>query len=470
MRLLAVAALLLVVTGFSELEAQLRSCNLGQRPGAPDAVFTNAGQPNQVVILYQAVITCEGGLRMEAETATYSQASGITELFGNVVVTDPQQILRAGRATYFSRLRQLSAQENVVVTQRATGSRIRADLLNHYELSPQRPQALTVGTQASGPLARAVLFADSAQPGVARDSTIVDAREIQIVGESLFRGTGDAVLTRDSLRATAYQIEYRQDTGQLQVLGGGLVTLPSYELRGDSITATLGEDDEIREVLTRHGSSLQSEDMEVTAPAIRMFFESGGIERMVAMNWTPMQNALAGPRPVAVSEQFRMEADSLDVLAPGQQVTEAAAIGGAYVERVTPDSLRQYLPEVEANVLALIRNDWMRGDTVRAWFVAAAPADAGGADVAADAGRSERVMERLTASGGPAQAMHRMRPEGAEPGTRLALAYLIGSRVKVAFEEGIVALVTAAEDVRGVYLQPREAARRTTAAGPGRNQ
>jgi hypothetical protein len=122
---------------------------------------------------------------------------------------------------------------------------------------------------------------------------------------------------------------------------------------------------------------------------------------------------------------------------------------------------------------------------VRAFFVAAdAPEDdvAVDADIAAiaaavdtpaaveptrRAGGGERVMERLYASGEPAQAMHRMHPENATEGDRLSIAYLVGRHVEVTMVNGLVTLVTASEDVRGVYLQPGEAARRAAAvAGP----
>jgi lipopolysaccharide export system protein LptA len=464
MRALSVAALLLAFGGASSAWGQAGTCEVNQRPGARDAVVVNAGQPTQVAVVYLADIRCTNGRRILADQATTSEASGIIELYGNVQVTDPERVLRAGQATFFTRQRQLRAQIDVVVTELESGSIIRSDLLNYYEQSVQRPQSLMVASRIAGPPARAVLFSDR-EAQAAGDSTVIDAQEIQITGEDMLRGTGDAILTRDSLRATAYQIEYYQQTGSLEITGGGVVTLPSYELRADSITATVGDDNEIREVLTRHGSSLQSEEMQVTAPAIRLFFENGGIARMVAMNWQPRPNMPPGARPVAVSDQFRMEADSLDVLAPEQQISEATAIGQAYVERITPDSLHQYLPEAEENVMALIRNDWMRGDTVRAYFAAAAEtaadpvADAAGAP----AGASERLMERLTAEGGPAQAMHRMRPENAAADARLSIAYLIGSRVEVTFADGVVTEVMASEDVSGVYLQPSEAVRRGAA-------
>jgi hypothetical protein len=178
------------------------------------------------------------------------------------------------------------------------------------------------------------------------------------------------------------------------------------------------------------------------------------VSRLVAMNWTPTLHGPAPERARAWSDQFLMEADSLDVLAPDQQLREAAAIGTAYVQRITPDSLLGLLPDVEPAVLSLIEHDWVRGDTVRAFFTAGPVPDVEGAE-------PERVLERLWTAGDPAQTMHRTRDDNAAPDTPLSIAYLIGRQVEVSFNGGAVAVVSASEDVRGVYLQPTDVARRT---------
>jgi lipopolysaccharide export system protein LptA len=436
------------------------ACNIQYVPGG-EANISNAGTPTESGIVFRAHFICDAGRRsIRADTATYSVASGHIELFGRVQVRDPERTLTAARATYLTRLRQLSASGNVVVTDGGTGSVIQGDLLNYLEQTPQRASQITA-TATTG-LARAVLLAQRAAEPAATDTTVVDAMQIHVEGEDLFRGIGNAVLTRDSLRATGHIIEYRREPGGLEVLGGGRVHLPGAEMQGDSITASLGPDDEIRDVLARHGAVVNAEDMRVTAPAVRLFFEAGEVVRLVAMDWPAMAGA-SRARPRAEAEDFRMEADSLDVLAPAQRLQEAVAIGGAWVEHVTPDSLKALLPDAGPEVLALISTDWMRGDTVRAYF---ADGPAGVAEGAAEPAAA-RVMERLTAAGEPAQVMHRTRNENADPEARLSIAYLVGRRVEVTFVDGEVAVVTASEDVRGVYLQPGDAARRTGAAGGG---
>jgi hypothetical protein len=457
MRIALTAALISVLAGAASASAQGVVCDIIERQGS-EAVISNAGQPTEFGIIYRAHFRCDGGQRtIIADTATYSRASGQIELFGRVEVSDPERIMRSARATYFTQVRRIFASGDVAVTDRETGSIIRGDVLNFMEATPERPESQITVTATTG-RARALLLRDrTAEPGV-RDTTIVDATVIHIVGDRLFRGLGNAVMTRDSLRATGSVIEYSQ-AGTLEISGDGHVELPRYEMRADSITATLGEDDEIRDVLARHRAAVDSDDIQVTAPAVRLFFEDGAVSRLVAMNWTPSLHGPAPERPRAWSDQFLMEADSLDVLAPDQQLREAAAIGTAYVQRITPDSLVGLLPDVEPAVRSLIEHDWVRGDTVRAFFTAGPVPEVEGAE-------PERVLEKLWTAGDPAQTMHRTRDGNAAPDTPLSIAYLIGRQVEVSFNGGAVAVVSASEDVRGVYLQPADVARRTGGSPP----
>jgi hypothetical protein len=450
--------------------ATAQNCTLLQ---SGDTHITNQGTPQQLVYVTVPVVSCPGGRRISATQAYISEASGTIQLMGNVQFQDSARTLTSTNATYFSRLQRLSATGDVVLTHRTTNSVIRSHQVEYLEATPQR-QSLV---QAMGGRPRAVLR----QAGQ-RDSTVLDAQQIDIIADERLRGTGDAVLVRDSLRALAYIIDYSERAGVLNM--SGLLTrieLPTYTLVGDSITARLREGEQIEEVLSRHNATLEADEMNVRSGAIRLFFDEEGVSRMVAMRWEPVAGAVRADQSRVVNEQFSMVADSIDVLAPQQLLREAVAVGTAYVERVTPDSIRALLPETDAEIARFIANDWMRGDTVRAFFVAAGgeavtaaavaaatalPDTAAAAPAVAPAvggtapGNGERVMERLYAAGAPAQAMHRMHPENAEPNAKLSIAYLVGRHVEVTFTEGVVSLVTASEDVRGVYLQPADAARR----------
>ena len=443
----ALIALLLVPAA---LAAQRLDCDIvssGTTRGA------NFGTPQEVLFIERPVWVCRDGRRISANSATRSVASGLITLLGNVQFQDSARTLTAGNAQYFTQRRYLNAYSGAVLTHRTTNSVIRADQIDYHEAGPQRAESLV---QARGGQPQPVAVLRQEAQG---DSTVLRALQIDIIGDKQLKGTGDATLRRDSLFAQGYVIDYAQTARILHVTGlGAFVEVPRYKLFGDSITAQLGEDDQIQDVLTRHNTRLESVDMQLTAPAAKLFFTNGGVSRLVAMNWKPMPGAEPAPRPHVENEQFRMDADSLDVLAPEQKLTQAAAIGRAYGERVTPDSMKKLLPEAEPEVMRFIANDWMRGDTVRAFFT---ENPAAARDTAAPA----RVMERLLAQGSPAQSMYRMRDEDA-PQNRLSINYLVGTAIEVLFRDGEVSEVSS-PDAIGMFLEPAEAARRARGGGGG---
>ncbi|HSK20158.1 MAG TPA: hypothetical protein VK912_13480 [Longimicrobiales bacterium] len=464
-RAAGLTVLLAALAPAAPLHAQTgERCDLLDNP-TRDFNISNRGTPAESWYITQAVLVCPGGRRIVAQTATYSVAVGQITLNGNVQVDDEDRSLRSEFAQYFTETEQLHARTNVVLREKVNGSVIMSELLDIYQETPQRESLLI----ATGGQPRAILFqrpgtraaaAGDTLPrmaaGAARDSTVLDAREIRVMGGQSFRGTGNAVLRRDSLTATGDAIEFRDATQQLDVMGSAVVQLPAQELRGDTITGTVDEQDQIDEVLARHGASLHTDDLDVTAPAIRLLFAEGAVERLVAMPWEPAPGASPGARPHVESDMFNMDADSIDVIAPGGQITQAVAIGDARGERVIPDSLQSLLPEATPEVMALLSRDWMRGDTVRARF---APNPRAEIDTAATA----TVMEQLAAHGNQAQSMYSIRDED-DPAAKLSYNYLLSSYIEVNFLDGEVSTVSAAGDARGIYLQPAEAVR---AAGSG---
>jgi lipopolysaccharide export system protein LptA len=433
------------------LRAQ-QECELIEDPNRTVQI-TNRGTPYETYFVTDAVFVCPGGRRVSARNATYLVPAGQITLEGNVHVDEPDRTLRSEYAQYFSETRQMHARTNVTLVDTRTGSIITSQLLDVYQESPQRPEGLVVAT---GGAPRAVLFQE--REGGGRDSTIVDAQEIRIIGEHSFRATGQAVMRRDSLTARGNAIDYAQVRSRMDVAGNAIVETTQQELRGDSITAELDDQDQIRDVLARHGSSLTTEDLEVTAPAIRLLFENAGVNRMVAMHWPAARDAAPGERARVVSEEFRLESDSIDVLAPEQQLREAIAVGDARGERILPDSMRALLPEAPEDVLALISSDWMHGDTVRARF---SPNPRAETDTAAAA----TIMDQLSAAGEQAQSMYAVRDE-ADPEARLSFNYVRARYIEVNFIDGAVSTVAASGDARGVYLQPGEVAGTIGGTGP----
>jgi lipopolysaccharide export system protein LptA len=478
-----IAAMAALAPGsFAHAQAADERCDLLPNP-TRQLNITNSGTPTESWYVTEAEFVCPGGRRLVAQTATYSLGAGQITLNGNVQIDDAESTLRSQFAQYFTETEQLHARTNVVLRETRNGSVIMSELLDVYQETADRESLLI----ATGGRPRAIIFqqtgaagtppaqgaapaeplsaaADTAAPPplsstidatvpATRDSTIIDAQEIRITGGDAFRGTGSAVLRRDSLTATGHAIEFSDASRRLDVMGDAVVQLPSQELHGDTITATVDAEDQIEAVLAKHAASLTAENMNVTAPAIRLLFTNGGIERLVAMNWEAAPGAAPAARPHVESDAFALDADSIDVRAPDQQITEAVAIGDARGERILPDSLQALLPEATPEVLALLSRDWMRGDTVRARF---APNPRAEVDSTADA----TVMEQLAAHGRQAQSMYSVRDEN-EPEKKLSFNYLLSSYIEVNFADGEVSTVSAAGDAKGVYLQPAEAVRAT---------
>jgi hypothetical protein len=120
-----------------------------------------------------------------------------------------------------------------------------------------------------------------------------------------------------------------------------------------------------------------------------------------------------------------------------QRVEQIIAIGNALGERA-PDSIDAKLP-------AMISKDWVRGDTVQAFFTRDTTSVAR-ADTA-------QVLERLLAKGAPAASTYRLR-ENKNDSTEISVNYLTAKMINVVFKAGEVDHVRAEGDIRGIYLQP----------------
>jgi hypothetical protein len=161
-----------------------------------------------------------------------------------------------------------------------------------------------------------------------------------------------------------------------------------------------------------------------------------------------------------VTPDFKLVADSIDALAPAQKLQEVHAIGLAYAERAA-DSLDVNLPD-------LIKRDWLRGDTVRAYFVEA-PDSVKARRAKTDSTNFDRVLERMIASGGerPATAIFRVRDEQ-DPTKQVQVNYLAARKITSFFKDGAVYDVNAEGEIKGMYLQPINTT--TTTTPPRRGQ
>ena len=260
----------------------------------------------------------------------------------------------------------------------------------------------------------------------------IDAERFTLEGRRFFRAGGSVVVVRDSLLAQGDSLDYDQEVGAMSIIGNAQVDGRSYRLDAStvSVTPTYGLREEL---LARKQARLAGEQVDMTAPAIRMFLEDGLVNRLVAIGEIPplpgepqtidTQGLSAGDaerllalaeadtrradsltvadslfKPAVAADQFNLTGDSIDVRSPGQVLDLVTAVGVARAEGIPDDSLAaSMLPEAA-------RRDWMEGDTIFADFVLPVPEDSLATPVP-DGQRSR--LETLTAVGS-ARSLYRL--------------------------------------------------------------
>jgi hypothetical protein len=172
----------------------------------------------------------------------------------------------------------------------------------------------------------------------------------------------------------------------------------------------------------------------------------------------PAGDAGAPPLVFARAEGLEIRADSLHVVSPDERIETLTAVGMAHGVRLADSLAAAALPEGFAD-------EWVRGDTVVARFVAPegdAAADEGqavdngeGAPAGQDASAAsgEQILERLEAVGHgvPASALSHTAED--QPG-EYTLNYLLARRILMLVRGGEAREVQAEGTLRGVYLTP----------------
>src|SRR5690606_3503004 len=210
-----------------------------------------------------------------------------------------------------------------------------------------------------------------------------------------------------------------------------------------SITGITTENEDFRELVAwGDTATLDGESVDVQAPWIRILFEDGEVNRLVAAvpGTAPAipepDSAMAdsaaladsavvadtaavadtaqvgppppgppvmlpeakprdpnAPRALAVSADFRLVGDSIDASLPNRVLERVVAVGNAFGERILQDdTLSAGLPEIA-------QRDWMEGIVIEATFADAPEAQGDSA--------AERVLEAITATGAPARSIYR---------------------------------------------------------------
>ncbi len=427
-------------------EAQRQSCDFeNYGPGQ----YFGAGTANEIGFFGGGVrLTCDGGTVIVADSAVRTVMSNRLDFINNVRYTDSLRTLTSQVLQYLGQDRLVVATGDVMLTDRKTGSTLRGPFLSYYLKTDTRQEEILQMPQGRP---RAVLIRRVAADTLRRDTTLVDANMIEIIGENRFVGRGQVEITRGAARAFGNEVQYAEQSNILRLTGTARVVTEEYTLRGDTVIAEGTEGDEFRELQSLGTAMLESQELNVTGTGIRIYLEEGEVNRLIALGDT----AADSRRAIALSPDFRLEADSIDALAPARLLDEVHAVGSARGERLVPDSIASQRPE-------LIRYDWVRGDTIIARFTdpppPATPADTAGPD------RVLKSLDAMGVTGRPASSLYRMR-DGEGENAGWAVNYMIARRIAVQLVDGEVTTVEADEAVHGLYLRPPEG--RSTGAASG---
>lgn len=446
------AALLLTLAGAVPAAAQ-NVCTLVYQTGP----WTSSGPEGQRVIHASGplLVRCAAGEELQADSAVIYEPINEVHLFRRVDYQDPGRALTSDQATYNGNTGRLWATGNVVFTDRGKGSTLRGPNLEYFRPAADRPDAQAIATGRPH-----LTVAPSGERR--RDPMEVDADRITTVGERYVTADGDVVIEGGEMDAWAAQAFYDATEERLELRRNARAVGESFDLTGDFIQSDL-QDGSLTEVLSRGNARLVEERMRVTGPQIRMFFERDSLQRLVS------GHSIEGGagRSVALARGFRMEADSLDALTPGQRVRQVLAIGTARGEawdtaQVAGPAPADTAAADSAEGLALGERDLIFADTIQGFFrddTASAPADGAAPPRAAPGGEGEAELERVLAWGN-ARSLYRLTPsrEGVQtPGAKRGINYVIGDTIDLAFAEGEVDVATVRGLKRGVYLDPAPA-------------
>jgi hypothetical protein len=441
--------------------------------GAEGQRVINAGGP-----LY---IRCGNGEELRADSAVVYEAINEVHLFRRVDYQDPGRALTSDYATYNGNTGRLWATGNVVFTDKNRGSTLRGPNLEYFRAAEGRPDAQAIATER--PHLTVV-----PRSGRQRDPMEVDADRITTVGENHVNAEGNVVIEGKEMDAWAQTAYYDATQERMELRTNARARGERYDLTGDFIEADL-TDGSIEKVLSRGRARLIEERMRVTGPQLQLFFARDSLQRLVSGH-APSGDG-AGGRSVALARGFRMEADSLEALTPGQRIRTVVAIGTAEgqawdtLQAAGPAPADTTAPDTVGG-LALGDRDLIFADTITGFFkadstgAAATARDSGlvrtdtaGADSvppaaaplpgdtlrppAARADSADAQLERMLAVGS-ARSLYRMRPSREEqarnPNGKHGINYVIADTIDLSFVEGEVDVATVRGLKRGVYLDP----------------
>ena len=356
----------------------------------------------------------------------------LLHLIGHVHYTEPRLTEDSELADYYQTDEHLVA-EGKVHAVLPSGTTLDGPHVDYYRVAPNiRNVARMVAT--GRPTITIIEHDSTGKPSA--PMTVV-ANTVDMEGDSLTYASTNVVITRTDVIATGDSAAMNSGTEFAR-----LMRRPVIKARGDrpfTLTGTVidlyGRNRAVDRVISRGSAKSVSKDATLTGDTLDFAMAQGRLQRV---------HAWGKSRAHAFNPTYDMIADSLDVRMPDQRLREIHALRDAYAQSV-PDTTKIHTSE----------HDWLRGDTIYAYFDSSARA-------LADTS-SQPEIERLV-SFGHARSFYQI---ASKDTTAIgpSINYVRGDRIQVAFVNREVQTVTITGQATGVYLDPSKPPRDTTQKG-----
>lgn len=454
---------------------------------------TEATPGARVTWLAGPFLVCPDGTRIRSDSAVVYEQTRRAELIGSVDFQSEGRRLNARLADYFEREARLFARGDVVFRDPARGSEVRGDTMVYLGETPlRRDERLTM----SGGRPEALLSPpDDAVPATTPYRVLGD--RLRFEGERFFWADEDVEVYRDDLEAFADSLVFDREGGLL-FLNGNARLEGDVTMEGDQINLVIPED-VLQSVTIRRRGRLMTEDLDLVGEEIRINLEDEKIQRLVAVHRSPEEGGDPPPRPRALTGDFRLEADSIDVYSPNEILETVHAAGRARGETLArgprppplevpadrdpndpdadpePSPSPEPPPEGDADPAVVedaggfrVDRDWIEGDVIVATFERLAAEESRDFAVEPSPEREDREespqyrLTRLDATG-DARTLYRSPPQerndgpqpvDAEGAPLWSISYIVAQQIAIYLLDGAVERVEAREQVVGIQLEP----------------
>jgi hypothetical protein len=366
-------------------------------------------------------LSCRGTQISMQSDSVAAYGGNVVQFIGNVRYRDSTLTMNADMGTYYKAGERWEARGHVDTHNLTTGSTLAGPSLDYYRVVKGVRDTLEM--YAIGRPKISYVEADSVG-GRKLEPYLIVADRVRFKGNDRIWAGGKVTVDRSDFAARSDSMRLDTGAGSDGTLLGGEPLLrgigaDSFRLTGRRIDLAL-QQRELSKVTAKGQGRAVNRDWDLTADTIAIDLKTRKIERTLAWGTTT--------RPYALSTTYAMRADSLALDSPGQLLHEVrgyrrAWLGGA-VDSVTKE------------------RDWMRGDTVIAYF---APSDS--------AGRKRAVLSRIEARAA-AQSYHL--DKNAQSPRRPSINYARGDAIVVTMKstpDGGVERVDIHGKVDGIQLE-----------------